>query len=100
MTTRRNGVPNRLIMITKSDCPYCDKAKEYLAIHGIPFDARTMDSRPEREKLYDKLGLTGNKRSVPQIFLVDTIDDRSVRVGGYAEMVHQNLASLKSEIVE
>lgn len=93
-------MPNRILMITKSDCPYCDKAKEYLTIHGIPFDARTMDDKRDREHLYDKLGLTGNKRTVPQIYLVDTVDDSCVRVGGYSEMVHQNLASLKSEIVE
>lgn len=69
-------------MYTKSDCPWCEKAKELLIDNGIDFDLlEVIDDPDRRQALYDEEGLEGDKRTMPMIFIGDD------RIGGYQELV-------------
>jgi glutaredoxin len=70
-----------IVIHTKTGCPYCDKAKEFLTQKGIKYDAILHDDLSDRQAMYDSFGLEGNKRTVPQI----VID--GIRIGGYNELV-------------
>jgi glutaredoxin len=53
-----------LTLYSKSQCPYCVRAKQLLESRGVPFTEVNIEKDPEsRQMLVDK-GL----RSVPQIF--------------------------------
>jgi glutaredoxin len=51
-------------------CPHCDAAKAWLAYSGIPFTEVSL-SQGDRQALYDRLGLEGTARTVPQIEITD-----------------------------
>jgi glutaredoxin len=69
---------------SKTDCPYCVKAKLWLTDRNIPFDLFVYDDESERAAMYDRLGLdTG--RTVPQI-IVD-----GVRLGGYTDLLNSDV---------
>jgi glutaredoxin 3 len=69
---------------SKTDCPYCVKAKLWLNERSIPFDLFVYDDEVERQEMYDKFGLeTG--RTVPQI-VVD-----GVRIGGYTDLIQSDV---------
>lgn len=71
---------------SKTECPYCTKAKAWLNERGIPFDLLVYDDDAERQAMYDGFGLEGNQRTVPQIF-VD-----GVRLGGYTALIESDVA--------
>ena len=62
---------------TKSNCPYCVRAKNLLNQKGVAFEEINLDGR-ERE-LSELRARTG-MRTVPQIFIGDQL------VGGYTEL--------------
>ena len=66
---------------SKSDCPWCMKAKEWLTERGHPFSEIPHEDPAERQVFYDQLGLQDGDRTMPQIFIVDEGDRH--RVGGY-----------------
>jgi glutaredoxin 3 len=70
---------------SKTDCPYCVKAKSWLEDRNIPYDLSVYDDMAERQALYDHLGLVGSDRSVPQI-IVD-----GDRVGGYSDLIKSDV---------
>jgi glutaredoxin len=71
---------------SKTTCPWCHMAKDYLRSHDIPYMEYVHDDDVERQALYDSLGLMGNERTVPQIILVKD-DGVSMRVGGYMDLL-------------
>lgn len=75
-----------VIVHSKSDCPYCKKAKEWLSDHGIAFTETIYDDYDARQAMYDGFGLVNGQRTVPQI----VVDD--VRIGGYNELLASDLA--------
>lgn len=75
-----------IIVHTKTDCPWCVRAKEYLTERNIPFETKVYDDFEARNAMYDALGLTGHQRTVPQI----VVDD--VRIGGYSDLVSSDVA--------
>lgn len=75
----------KIVVYSKSDCPFCTKAKAWLDERGIPFDLVVIDNVQERQNMYDRLVCVGSKRTVPQI-VVD-----GVRLGGYAELLASDL---------
>jgi len=61
---------------SKSNCPFCDKAKHWFKSHGYEYTEHRMDNEEERLAFYQRVP---NARSVPQIFiddkLIGTYDD-------------------------
>lgn len=70
-------------MFSKTDCPSCVKATEWLRNRGYDYEQIKLETQAERDALYDRLGLSGDERRVPQIFIVDTESGHRERVGGY-----------------
>jgi glutaredoxin len=68
-------------------CTWCQKAKEWLADHGIPFTFLAYETRAERVAICDRLGLTGDRRKMPQVIVYQGEGDPGTLVGGYREMV-------------
>jgi len=71
---------------SKTQCPGCTWAKQWLAERNIPFELYVYDDDAERFAMYDRLGLEGTKRTVPQI-IVD-----GERLGGYHALINSDLA--------
>jgi len=73
-----------LTVYSKTNCPYCEKAKHLLTTKGIEFKTVMIDEDPEaREWLIDQ-----GHRSAPQIYLGDAL---------FVEGGYQGLAKLSDE---
>jgi len=68
-----------VLIYTKSNCPFCEKAKAWFKQHGIEYTQITLDDEEQRLAFYQKLP---NARSVPQIF----IDDK--HIGTYNDLMN------------
>tara|TARA_B100000424_G_C22945714_1_gene503394 strand:+ start:4660 stop:5919 length:1260 start_codon:yes stop_codon:yes gene_type:complete len=79
-------------IVSKSDCPFCLMAKNWLNEHGFDYEEQLMDKEEERLAFYqslndleETLGKNNAKQkrinSVPQIF----VDDE--RIGGYDQLM-------------
>jgi glutaredoxin len=69
-------------------------AKDYLAEHGLGYFEHLYDDDDARREMYDRLGLEGGERTVPQIFVAQT--GCSERIGGYDDLVRSDLMSRAS----
>ncbi len=67
----------RAIVWSKYHCPYCDQAKALLTQKGIEFEERKIGDGYSKE---DLLEAVPTARTVPQIFLDDTL------IGGFTEL--------------
>jgi len=65
------------IIWSKYNCPYCDQAKNLLALKDIPYEERKIGDGWTREELLEAVP---NARTVPQIFIDGEL------VGGYTEL--------------
>jgi len=70
---------------SKTGCRHCVMAKDWLDARSIPFTLHVYDDNDARSAMYDRLGLEGQARSVPQI-VVD-----GVRLGGYSALAQSDL---------
>ena len=68
-----------IIVYSKPQCPYCDKAKALLTRLGHDYTEKVVTVDMTLENLYEVLGK--QVRTIPQI----VIDD--VHIGGYNELV-------------
>ena len=67
----------KVVVYTKSNCPYCVRAKDLLNRKGVKFEEIYLDDRPEEyATLKQKTGLM----TVPQIFINEEL------VGGYTDL--------------
>lgn len=82
----------RVEIHSKSSCPHCATAREFLADRNIPFTETKHDDDAERQAFYDGLGLAGSQRTVPQVLLVH--DDEVYRVGGARGLAISGIESL------
>lgn len=80
----------KIEIYSKSDCPFCHLAKTYLTQHGLSYCESIYDDYLQRQEMYDSLGLNGNQRTVPQVFLVES-DGHRDRIGGYHELVQSDI---------
>lgn len=76
---------------SKPDCPFCDRARTFMADRGIPF-AEVKHDEPSKEAMYDRLGLKGAARFVPQIEIKDGEDD--YLISGFKQLRISGLDSL------
>lgn len=72
----------KVVIYSKTYCPYCDKAKNLFQSKGQSFqEIRITDENIEDfQKLQEKTGM----RTVPQIFINDKF------IGGFQELAHLN----------
>jgi glutaredoxin 3 len=64
-------------MYTKSNCPYCVRAKSLLHQKAVPFEEINLEGKDqELQALQQKSGL----KTVPQIFINDKL------IGGYTDL--------------
>ena len=68
----------QVVIYSKSNCPFCEKAKAWFTQHGESFTEIKLDDEEQRLAFYQKLP---NARSVPQIF----IDDK--HIGTYNDLM-------------
>lgn len=68
---------------TKTHCPWCDMAEEWLINNEFKFDVILHDDDDERQEFYESCG--SDVHSVPQIFV------NGERLGGYQDLVKSGL---------
>jgi glutaredoxin len=85
-----------LRMYSKTGCPWCERAVEWMNERDIPFDKILLDDDAVRARLYDEMGLTGSERTVPQI-VVTFLGDEWVRIGGYQDLITSRVETLFAE---
>ena len=73
----------KVLIYTKSRCPYCVAAKNLFERKSVPYEEIFMDGKPEE---YARLKERTGMMTVPQIFINDQL------IGGYIE-----LAALEDE---
>ncbi len=66
-------------IVSKTGCPFCEKAKEWLTARGLSYTEDRMDNEEIRYAFYQQHKVN----TVPQVF----IDGK--RIGGYTELVAQ-----------
>lgn len=67
----------KVVIYTKSNCPYCVRAKDLFTRKGVAFEEVFMDDKPEE---YLALKQRTGMMTVPQIFIDEQL------VGGYTEL--------------
>jgi glutaredoxin 3 len=75
--TAKLEVKAKVVIYTKSHCPYCVRAKELLTRKGAKFEEIYLDDHPEE---YDALKKRTGHMTVPQIFINDQM------IGGFSDM--------------
>ena len=79
----------KVTIYTKTICPYCTAAKNWLKQKGYTYEEVNLDNDESRQKFYESVG--NGVRTVPQIY----VDGE--RIGGYQELVKSRLATTFSE---
>lgn len=67
----------KVVIYTKSNCPYCVRAKDLMDHKGVAYEEIYLDDRPEE---YAALKQRTGMMTVPQIFINDTL------VGGFTDL--------------
>ena len=79
-----------LKVYSKSNCPFCDKAKHLLTTKNIAFEVVNIEEQPEaREWL-----MAQGHRAVPQLYLGDSL----LVEGGYQGLANLSDEELKSRL--
>ncbi len=71
---KSNHMSDKVIIYTKSYCPYCVKAKNLLEQKGVQY--KEVDVQSDDNALQEMLAKSNGRKTVPQIFIGD------VHVGG------------------
>ena len=58
-----------VLIYTKSNCPFCEKAKAWFTQHGYGYTQVLLDDEEQRLAFYQKMSNGKEVRSVPQIFI-------------------------------
>lgn len=70
-----------VVIYTKTNCPFCEKAKAWFTQHGYTYTAIVLDDEEQRLAFYQRVSNGKEVRSVPQIF----IDDK--HIGTYNDLM-------------
>lgn len=68
---------SKVLIYTKSFCPYCDRAKALFKRKGANYEEISVEGN---EKLYSELKQKTGLMTVPQIFINDEL------IGGYSDL--------------
>ncbi|KAI8824246.1 thioredoxin-like protein [Fimicolochytrium jonesii] len=71
---------NKVVIFSKTYCPYCDKAKALFKSKNVAFDLVELDSVKDGEKLHAYLKEKTNQSTVPNIFV------SKQHVGGFSDL--------------
>ncbi|HVV69568.1 MAG TPA: glutaredoxin 3 [Gammaproteobacteria bacterium] len=67
-----------VIIYSKANCPYCDRAKQLLSAKNVTWHEIRIDLNPEFQQ--EMITLSGGRRTVPQIFI------NGQPIGGFDDM--------------
>jgi ribonucleotide reductase beta subunit family protein with ferritin-like domain/glutaredoxin len=70
----------QVVIYSKSNCPFCEKAKAWFTQHGFTYTEIKLDDEEQRMAFYQKIP---GARSVPQIFIDDKL------IGTYNDLMSQ-----------
>lgn len=73
---------------SKSNCPFCDKAKQWFQSHGYEYIEHKLETDEERAALYQRIP---GARSVPQIYIDDKL------IGTYDQFMEISDSLIKKE---
>jgi hypothetical protein len=81
------------------DCQYCTEAKAFLAKRNIPYTEYSHPDKEERQQFYDRLGIVGKERTMPQnfVYVLDSADFDNYehyRIGGAYALRMSGIESL------
>ncbi len=76
-----------VVVYSKTICPYCTSAKQFLKNNDIEYVEKNLDDDEERTAFYASYP---GVRSVPQIFL------DGERIGGFQELIKSDILSRKA----
>ncbi|KAF1796928.1 glutaredoxin-1 [Mucor lusitanicus] len=60
---------NKVVIFTKSTCPYCKKAKALLDGYNIKYENVELDTHPNGDAIQDYLAKKTGQNTVPNIFI-------------------------------
>ena len=86
---------SKILVVGFAGCPFCAKTETFFERRKLPYHFVDMDDPALRQEYYDRLGLIGDERTMPQIF----INDERV-AGGYRGLVMSNRFETKSHELE
>lgn len=80
-----------VIIYSKSNCPFCTKAKQFLTQKGVSFTEHVLGTNVTKEDIQAKvnsLGVNTQVKTVPQIFYTNK-SGKTIHIGGYTELLTQ-----------
>ena len=75
---------NKVMVYSKSYCPFCVQTKNLLNEKGIEFKVKELDQIADGQKIQDALAQMTNQRTVPNIFI------NGEHLGGNSDLVKAN----------
>ncbi|XP_073838550.1 uncharacterized protein isoform X2 [Musca autumnalis] len=60
---------HKVVIFSKSSCPYCSMAKEQFKKLSVPFHVIELDQRQDCNEIQDVLGQMTGQRTVPRCFI-------------------------------
>ncbi|XP_054711968.1 uncharacterized protein LOC129232325 [Uloborus diversus] len=63
---------NKIMIFSKSSCPYCVKVKQLFQSLGVDYFALELDKEDNGSELQDAMAKKAGRRSVPQVFIKGT----------------------------
>ncbi|KAJ3205075.1 hypothetical protein HDU83_007547 [Entophlyctis luteolus] len=71
-TVEQGIAANKIMVFSKSYCPFCDKAKALLRRYGVRFEYYELDLRDDGADIQAYLAQKTGQRTVPNIFINGT----------------------------
>ena len=61
----------KVVVFSKTYCPYCDDAKQIFSSAGVTFDTYELDKLPEGQAMQNALLEITGQKTVPNIFIAE-----------------------------
>ena len=61
----------KVVVFSKTYCPYCDEAKQIFSSAGVTFDTYELDKLPEGDTMQNALLEITGQKTVPNIFIAE-----------------------------
>ena len=92
----KNLKTNSIIVYSKNNCVYCNKAKALIKGLGLSYEEKKMEDFESVDKMLEDIGK--KVRAMPQIKIDDNL------IGGYHQLIEffddKGLVNYKGEIIE